>query len=116
MYEYRAVVRSVYDGDTFRANVDLGFNAWVNNIAFRFNRINAPELVKNDPAGRDSRDFLLTMMPVGATIIINTDKDKTEKYGRWLAEVFSPTYGNVNDLLVQFGFAKYWNGVGARPV
>lgn len=118
MYEYKAIVRSIYDGDTFRADVDLGFNVWAKNLAFRLNRINAPELVKADPRGRTARDYLTTLMPVGSEVLIRTEKDKTEKYGRWLADVFSidNSLAPVNDILVREGFAKYWDGKGERPV
>lgn len=121
MYEYRARVRSVHDGDTFRADVDLGFNVWLNDVSFRLNRINAPELIKGDARGMASRDQLKLYLTSGdGNILIKTEKDKTEKYGRMLADVYTtydmiPAYC-VNDLMVQQGFALYWDGTGARPV
>lgn len=121
MYEYKAKVVSVHDGDTFRADVDLGFGVWINDQAFRLNRINAPELVKGDIRGTNSRDRLKSYLLSGdGNLIIKTEKDKTEKYGRMLAEVFITydmiPYANVNDLMVQQGYALYWDGRGERPV
>lgn len=117
MYEYKARVRSVYDGDTFRADVDLGFDVWLNDIAFRLNRINAPELSSVSPKGRISRDELREILEAGREITIKTVKDKKEKYGRYLADVYVDTTDIcVNDWLVTNGFAKYWTGKGERPV
>lgn len=117
MYEYRVVVCSVHDGDTFRADVDLGFDVWIKNTAFRLNRINTPEL-KGDTLvrAREARDALRELLPVGGEAIVRTQKDKTEKYGRMLADVFVNGTMLVNDLLVVRGFAKYWDGTGVAPV
>jgi micrococcal nuclease len=30
LYHYRAIVRSVYDGDTCTVDLDLGLHTWVN--------------------------------------------------------------------------------------
>ena len=38
LYRYRAVVpsdTSVYDGDTFRADIDLGMNTWIRDVKIR---------------------------------------------------------------------------------
>lgn len=43
MYTYKATVTSVYDGDTFNATVDLGFNISINET-FRLFGLNAPEV------------------------------------------------------------------------
>ena len=31
MFEYRAIVTKVYDGDTITVDIDLGFGIWVKN-------------------------------------------------------------------------------------
>lgn len=115
MYTYQAKVRSVYDGDTFRADVDLGFNVWLNDIPFRLSRINAPELIKADPRGRVARDYLTGRMPLGSEVIIRTYKDSQEKYGRYLADIYVDGVC-LNDELVKYGFALYWDGNGERPI
>lgn len=116
MYEYEAVVTSVYDGDTFRADVDLGWGIWARNTSLRLNRIDAPEL--RAAGGGQSKEFVAQIMPVGSEFILHTIKDKKDKYGRMLAEVIynnqsAPVY--VSDELVKAGLAKYWNGKGPRP-
>lgn len=114
MYEYNITIISVHDGDTFRGNVDLGFGVWIFDVSFRLNRINAPELSSTNPAGRLSRDTLRDLLPIDHRAIVKTQKDKTEKYGRMLADVYVDGIC-INDKLVSEGFAKYWDGHGPRP-
>ena len=111
LYKYRAVVNYVYDGDTITCNIDLGLNCWVHNEKLRLARINAPELRGDErPAGLSSRDYLAEMIS-GKEIYIQTEKDKKGKFGRYIAEVWLETtpnlWLNINDHLVEQGFAKY---------
>ncbi|MDX1523075.1 MAG: thermonuclease family protein [Anaerolineae bacterium] len=111
LYHYRAVVRSVYDGDTCTVDIDLGLHSWVHGEKVRLARINAPELrgeVK--VSGQVSRDFLRSQID-GKEIRIQTIKDRKGKYGRYLAEIWlnSENNGwiNINDLMVNAGQAVY---------
>ncbi len=110
LYHYRAHVVSVYDGDTCTINVDLGFHTWVHEEKLRLARINAPEVVGMDKAaGLASRDFLRGLID-GKDVFIQTLKDKQEKFGRYLAEIFvqqGEPWVNVNDLMVRNGHAAY---------
>lgn len=98
MYEYKAIVTRVIDGDTIEAEVDLGFHVKMN-LRFRLARINAPELKKG---GDITRAYLITKL-LDKEIIIKSFK--TDKYGRWLAEVFIEGE-NINDSLVKEGLAS----------
>lgn len=42
MYEYRAFVRKVYDGDTITVDIDLGFEVLLKNQKLRLYGINTP--------------------------------------------------------------------------
>lgn len=111
LYYYRAVINEVYDGDTCKANIDLGMATWLHNEPLRLSRINAPEVRGTErPAGLRSRDFLSGMI-TGKEVIIQTIKDRKEKYGRYLAEIWlkneSGNWININDLLVEKGYAVY---------
>lgn len=111
LYHYKAIVTSVYDGDTCTVDIDLGLSAWIRGEKLRLNRINAPELTgKDKPEGLKSRDFLKTKIQ-GKEITIETIKDRREKYGRYLAEIWleekKGNLLNINDLMVTEGFAKY---------
>lgn len=126
LYEYTAHVVSVYDGDTFHADVDLGFYTWLHKQPFRMFGINTPEMTAADPLIRAkavaARDALRGMI-LGQKVRIQSHKDAREKYGRWLGDVFIPAppadnsvnvlipaptgdgWVNVNQALVQQGHA-----------
>jgi len=113
MYEYVAHVRSVYDGDTIRADIDCGFGIWTANQSLRLLGIDAPEL--GTPGGKEARDYLRTLLPVGANVIIRTVKDETEKYGRLLAAITATGVDgdsyNVNQQMISDGHAvPYFGG------
>jgi micrococcal nuclease len=109
MYTYNAKVIKVYDGDTITAQVDLGFSFQFTN-SFRLLRINCPEVRgESRPEGLKSRDRLRELI-LDKQIVIRTVKDSTEKYGRFLAEVYlmvDDVLININDLLVTEGLAIY---------
>ncbi len=111
LYNYKAIVKSVYDGDTCNVDIDLGLHTWIKDEKLRLNRINAPEITgKQKKSGVKSRDFLRSII-LDKTVFIQTIKDKKEKYGRYLAEIWiideKEKLINVNDLMVNKGFAKY---------
>ena len=111
LYHYKAIVRSVYDGDTITVDIDLGMHSWIHEEKLRLYRINAPELTGTTKvAGRAARDFLRGLVD-GKEIFVETIKDQREKYGRYLAEVWLQNTDGlwlyVNDLLVQMGHARY---------
>ena len=43
MYEYRAVLHSVVDGDTVDVDIDLGFGIWMRDERVRIMGIDTPE-------------------------------------------------------------------------
>jgi len=111
LYHYRAVVQSVYDGDTCTVDIDLGLGIWVHGEKLRLYRINAPERrgVEKE-AGLKSGDYLRNLID-GKEIFVQTFKDRKGKYGRYLADIWledeDGTWTNVNDLMVQQGYAVY---------
>ncbi len=111
LYNYNAVVKSVYDGDTITVDIDLGLKTWIKAEKIRLHGINAPEIRgASRPKGLAARDFLREMI-LGKKIIVRTIKDKKGKYGRYLGEIIivneNGTETNINDLLVQKGYAEY---------
>ena len=111
LYFYKAVISSVYDGDTCTADIDLGLSVTVKGEKLRLSRINAPE-VRGESRSRGilSRDFLREKIE-GKEVIIQTFKDSKGKYGRFIAEIMleddNGELHNMNDLLVEKGFAQY---------
>lgn len=100
-YTYNARIIKVIDGDTIDLEVDLGFDITMN-MRVRMYGINAPEM--NTPAGPLAKQFLQDMLPLDAQVLMHSKKDKTDKYGRYLAIVEND--GIVtNDKMVQHGHA-----------
>ena len=111
LFQYRAHITSVYDGDTCTADIDLGLGVWVRGEKLRLHRINAPELRGKDAIkGKASRDHLKSLI-AGKEVLLQTIKDRREKYGRYLAEIWLEKPGtvptNVNDTMVTAGQARY---------
>jgi len=108
LYHYRANVTGVYDGDTCTVDIDLGLHIWARSEKIRLHGINAPELRGEErPAGLKSRDFLRSVI-LNQSILLETIKDRSGKYGRYLGIIWLSRDGkwiNVNDLLVEKGFA-----------
>jgi micrococcal nuclease len=113
LYNYKAFVTAVYDGDTITVDIDLGMDVWFKGQKIRLYGIDAPEVRgKERASGLISRDWLRDKI-LGKEILLKTIKDEKGKYGRWLANVFveeDSEYVNVNTLLVTNGYAveKYY--------
>ena len=91
MYEYRAELIRVYDGDTIWVDLDLGFGVWLRNQSIRLKGINTPEVRGSEKVeGRVSRDRLAELLnSAGGNCIIKTSRDKQKgNYGRILGEIF----------------------------
>jgi len=101
MYQYKATLVKVVDGDTVDLAVDLGFDI-VFNMRVRLNGIDTPEMHSPDPLERAkailAKDHLSSLL-VGKSLTVNTHKDKKEKYGRYLADIMVGDLDVVKDLL-----------------
>jgi|ERR1051326_5834063 micrococcal nuclease len=108
-YTYRGTIIDIHDGDTFLIDVDLGMRCWLRKQKVRLAGLNAPELGQPDQAGEKARDAFKTLVQQqGANVVVQTKKDSTEKWGRWLATVFvgEKDQINVNAWMLQNGYAK----------
>lgn len=109
MYEYNAKILRVYDGDTVRADLDLGFGIWMRNQSIRLRGINTPELRGDEKeAGIVSRDRLRELLDeVGNVCVIKTQKDSQRgKYGRILGEIkVEGQELSLNQILIDEGLA-----------
>jgi len=111
LYHYRAEVVSVYDGDTIRVNIDLGFGltnrgSAGKGVSVRLHGINAPELRgKEKVEGKKSQQALEELL-LGKTITLKTIRDTTGKFGRYLGIILLEDGTNVNEWLITEGLAK----------
>ena len=107
LYHYKAYVVSVYDGDTITVNLDLGLGITRIKEKIRLYGINTPELrggtIEEKAKGIEARDFLRNKI-LNRTIIIQTRKDKSGKYGRLLGIVWQGDI-NLNRLMISEGHA-----------
>ena len=107
MYEYRAFVRKIYDGDTVTVDIDLGFDVILKAQKIRLLRINAPEVRgEQRESGLKSRDALRQKIG-NKWIRLKTQKDKKGKFGRWLGEIWFEDEC-INDWLLKEGFAEVY--------
>ena len=128
MYQYNAIIRKVVDGDTIEIDIDLGLSAWVHSEKIRLYGIDTPEVYgvkKGSPEwelGNKSSEFVKHNLKENDEVIIETIKDKKEKFGRYLALIFIQIdqsvlvgltdirnigeYYCLNDILIGKGLAK----------
>lgn len=113
MYQYKATVERIVDGDTIDVIIDLGFKITTNQ-RIRLAGINTPETynVKKDSEeykkGVLARQFVEQRIAAnGNQIVVETDK-YTGKYGRYLGTIFlADSQQTLNDELVKKGHAHY---------
>lgn len=115
-WKYKVLeVRDIYDGDTLRLVIDLGFGITHRGIngrgqPFRLNRIDTPEIRGDErPDGLIAKDALINFI-AGCELAIESIKDGNDKYGRYICELYAlkgECWVNVNDWLVENGYASY---------
>lgn len=108
MYQYRALVTKVYDGDTITVDIDLGFGTWQKGQKIRLYGIDTPEVRGTErAAGLVSRDWLRNAI-LDTIIVVKTHKDKKGKYGRWLGDIYLNQYDDtsLNVIMVELGLAE----------
>ena len=124
MYEYKAIVNRVVDGDTIDVTIDLGFSVW-KKMRVRMEGINTPESRTRDleekKRGLAAKDRLKSILEFNDNECI-LKVSGVGKYGRALATVLveslSPLNGedgitliDVNKQLIEEGHAvEYWGG------
>lgn len=89
MYEYKAKIINVVDGDTFDLDVDLGFHIG-HKIRVRLLGIDTPEIRgnKEKELGLICKKFAENF--VGKDVVVKSEKDmdaKTDSFGRWLVHL-----------------------------
>ena len=120
MYQYRAKVNRIIDGDSIVLDIDLGFDTWLNNQSVRVYGIDTPESRTSD---KEEKVFgLLSKKKLKEWCLkaVASEKDDIEielrcpeadsrgKFGRVLAEVWvceDGAWTNVNKWLVDEGYA-----------
>lgn len=111
LYEYDAKLVKVVDGDTLDLEVDLGFNIR-HEIRVRLLGVDTPETygVKKESeeyqAGIKAKERVEELC-TGKDLTVFTYKDKTGKYGRYLAQIVVDNI-NVGEQLIEEGLATVY--------
>lgn len=124
-YQYEAEVLAVVDGDTLHLNVtlvdmDLGFDTRITQsqrVIVRLAGIDA--LPQSTPGGKKATDWLIREIFIPGNemgkVLIRTTKDKKEKYGRYLADLWMPGEDpdqalSINQTMIELGLAVPYSG------
>lgn len=103
-------VLNVHDADTLFAEIDLGQDLDVRRRSVRLAGIAAREL--KTPGGPEARDYLAQLLPPGTAVSITSTG--WDKFVRIDGVVYLGEQ-NVNQLLVDTGWAVPWDGNGTQP-
>lgn len=99
MYEYKAFVKRVIDGDTYECIIDLGCYVSITEKVRLF-KYDTPEIRTRNLAekahGLQATEYVKKLIE-GKTVELKTRLDKKGKYGRFLAEVFIEIKTNDTD-------------------
>lgn len=101
-YFRKVKITKVYDGDSFTADIDLGYYTWLHNQKFRIGSIDTPELRDKDPEMKRMayliRDYLRERIANAETTCIKSIKKG--KYGRWICDLYIDGE-NIGDTLLE---------------
>jgi micrococcal nuclease len=100
MYNYKATVSRVVDGDTVDLVIDHGMKLY-SNQRIRVAGINAPEQKMAD--GKVATKRMTELLPVGDIVEITTQK--SDLYGRYLAVIINSAGVNVGQTMLNEGLA-----------
>jgi|TARA_B100001093_G_C26689417_1_gene954129 micrococcal nuclease len=122
MYEYRATIRKVVDGDTVDVDIDLGFGVWLKDERVRMMGIDTPESRTRDKVekkfGKAAGARLKSLL--GKTAVLKTrvakdGEDMKGKFGRILGDFVvyyaeEDRYCLAGDILIKEGYAVRYEG------
>ena len=123
MYEYKAIVERVVDGDTIDVIIDLGFKTW-KKVRVRMEGINTPESRTRDleekKRGLAAKDRLVEILNYNNNECV-LKVSGVGKFGRAIASIYVDTLSpasekssitsiNVNQQLIEEGHAVAYDG------
>jgi micrococcal nuclease len=119
MYEYRATLLKIVDGDTVDVDIDLGFGVIFANQRIRLYGIDTPESRTRDleekKCGKLAAKYIEDHIKVGSTFTLRTRLDGKGKFGRILGELicFVPEFDremSLNDAMITKRLAVAYHG------
>ena len=119
MYEYRATIVKIVDGDTVDVDIDLGFGVWMHKERVRMMGIDTPESRTRDKVekafGLASKERLKQLLPIGSISVLKTEIDRSGedsrgKFGRVLGDFITDDDRRCTDILIEEGHAVAYFG------
>lgn len=117
MYEYKATILRIVDGDTVDIDLDLGFGIWLRNERVRIMGIDTPESRTSDEVeklfGIAAKNRLKELLGEKAVLKTQVDKsgaDMKGKFGRILGDFISNDGRMVSDILIEEGHCVAYFG------
>lgn len=123
MYEYRAHVNRVVDGDTVDVDIELGFGIVLTDERVRVMGIDTPESRTSDKVekifGLAAKERLKELL--GKTTILKTEinkdgEDMKGKFGRVLGDFLADDGQRVTEVLIEEGHAVKYHGQNKADV
>ena len=116
--KYPCHLIKVIDGDSFIADIDLGFDIVLKSQSVRLDGIDTPELHSSDPVEQKqallSKQALIDLIS-SSNLILQVSKNDRDKYGRILAIMISNGV-NVNEHLSLHNYAVKYEGENKSKV
>lgn len=110
MYQYKAKILNIVDGDTFDVDIDLGFHIHIHERV-RLLNVDTPEKFGVEaPLGLIMKNYAIEHF-LGKEIVIRSEKSeesaKTDSFGRWLVETTLDDGRSISNIYTELGVNKY---------
>lgn len=110
MYQYKAKILNVVDGDTFDVDIDLGFHIHIHERV-RLLNVDTPEKFGVEaPLGLIVKNYAIKHF-LGKEMVIcseeNEEAAKTDSFGRWLVETTLEDGRSISNIYTELGVNKY---------
>ena len=109
MYQYKAKILNIVDGDTFDVDIDLGFRIHIHERV-RLLNVDTPEKFgKEAPLGIIMKDYAIEHF-LNKEMVIRSEKNeeavKTDSFGRWLVEATLDDSNSISQIYTELGVNK----------
>jgi micrococcal nuclease len=109
LYTYKAVIVEVYDGDTYKADIDLGMGVIKRKEKIRLAFVDTPELKGEErERGLEVRDHVKELI-LNKEVYIQTFKDRKGKWGRYIADIYlEADPRSLSEYLIENNMAEWY--------
>lgn len=115
MYNYKAIVNRIIDGDTVVLDIDLGFDQWSKNQSVRLYDTDTPEVRTRDDveklAGFLAKEVVANNLTVGSTVLLNSIEYNRGSFGRIIGQIISAENVDIGKMLKENRLATPWEGL-----